>query len=270
LFNPICTSLSVHRPRHIFAQRMATQPWYSGGAVKGQDPHWSQVDQWTFSQCHFETSIPSLSVLKKAFEHQQSSGLPDIAVSPTQGRYLQIQAKLINAKNILEVGTLAGFSTIFLANASPDTKVTTVEVDAHHAKVARENVDGAGVGERIEILHGGGLDVLPKLLSDIKEGKRPRWDFVFIDADKQSNWEYLDMAAQMSRPGACLIVDNVVRKGALVDKKIIQSKGEEAEKVRGSRKVITNAGKDDRFDVTVLQMVGDKNYDGMMIAILKN
>jgi len=117
----------------------------------------------------------------------------------------------------------------------------------------------------VEILLGGGLDVLPKLLKEVKEGKRRPWDLVFIDADKGSNWDYFDTAAQMSRPGACLIVDNVVRKGALVDESKIKSDPN----VAGSRKVITNAGKDDRFDSTVLQVVGDKGYDGMLVAILK-
>jgi predicted O-methyltransferase YrrM len=244
---------------------MASQAgWYSGGYQEGQDPRWNAVDQWAFSQTQSSKSIPTTEVLKKAFEHQQASGLPDIAVSPAQGQYLQIQAKLIDAKHILEVGTLGGFSTIFLANASLETKVTTVEVDKHHAKVARKNVDDAGVGDRVEILLGPGLDVLPRLLEEVKEGKRPRWDLVFIDANKDHNWDYFDMAAQMSRPGACLIVDNVVRKGALVDKAKLKDIY-----VAGSRKVITNAGKDDRFDSTVLQVVGDKGYDGMLVAILK-
>jgi predicted O-methyltransferase YrrM len=240
---------------------MASRSWYSDGL----DPRWGEVDEWTFSQTQTDKSIPSVDVLKKASDHQQASGLPDIAVSPAQGQYLQIQAKLIDAKHILEVGTLGGYSTIFLANASPETKVTTVEIDKKHAKVARENVDAAGVGDRVEIVLGGGLDVLPKLLDEVKEGKRPRWDLVFIDADKSSNWEYFDLAAQMSRPGACLIVDNVVRKGALVDK--VKAKSDPS--VAGSRRVITNSGKDDRFDSTVIQVVGEKNYDGMMIAILK-
>jgi predicted O-methyltransferase YrrM len=230
-----------------------------------QDPRWSEVDQWAFSRTQTDKSIPSLDALKKSSEHQQARGLPDIAVTPAQGQYLQIQAKLIDAKHILEVGTLGGFSTIFLANTSPETRVTTVEIDKHHAKVARENVNAAGVGDRVEILLGGGLDVLPELLSEVKEGKRPRWDLVFIDADKGSNWNYFDMAAQMSRPGACLIVDNVVRNGTLVDEARVESDPG----VAGSRKVITNSGKDDRFDSTVIQVVGEKGYDGMLIAILK-
>jgi predicted O-methyltransferase YrrM len=229
------------------------------------DETWVKVDQWAFSQAHTSKAIPKQEVLDKALKHQHDSGLPDIAVSPSQGKFLQIQAKILNAKHILEVGTLGGYSTIFLANASPETKVTTVEVSEKHAQVARENLEQAGVGDRVEILLGGGLEVLPKLLEEVKAGKRPQWDFVFIDANKSSNWDYFDTAAKMSRPGACIIVDNVVRRGTLVDEEKIHTD----ENVIGSRKVITNAGKDDRVDSVVIQMVGEKSYDGFLITVLK-
>jgi len=235
------------------------------GSSTALDPRWINVDEWTFAQTHTGKAIPPQDILDKASKHQHDSGLPDIAVSPSQGKFLQIQAKLINAKHILEVGTLSGYSTIFLANASPETKVTTVEYNPKHAKIARENLEMAGVGGRVEVIEGAGLDVLPKLLKDVQEGKRPQWDLVFIDADKTNNWDYFDLASKMSRPGACIIVDNVVRYGGVVDPKKIDTD----QNVIGSRKVITNVGKDSRVDSTVIQTVGDKAYDGFLIAVLK-
>jgi predicted O-methyltransferase YrrM len=229
------------------------------------DSRWVAVDNYTVTQTHTSKDLPSPSTLSKALKHQQDSGLPDIAVSPSQGKYLLIQAKLLNAENILEVGTLGGYSTIFLANASPTTKVTTVEYNAHHAKVANENMAMAGLSDRVQILNGAGLDILPKVLSEVREGKRPRFDMTFIDADKVNNWEYFDMAVDMSRPGGCVIVDNVVRQGGLVDPK----KAKTDQSVMGSRRVIEMSGKDPRVDSSVLQMVGDKGYDGMLIAVVK-
>jgi predicted O-methyltransferase YrrM len=243
---------------------MTTQ-FFHGKDREGLDKRWIDVDQWTFTQTHTSKSIPSQEHLDAALKHQQESGLPDIAVSPSQGKFLLLQAKLIDAKNILEIGTLGGYSTMFLANASAETKVTTVEVSEKHAKVARENLDAAGVGEKVEILLGAGVDVLPGLLKDVKSGKRKPWDLVFIDADKVSNWDYFDMAANMSRPGALIIVDNVVRRGNLVDEEYTKND----QNVIGSRKVITNAGQDDRVESVVIQMVGDKNYDGFMFSVLK-
>jgi len=241
------------------------QEWYKGGPREGLDQRWVDVDEWSFAQTHTEKAIPHPDILSKASKHQQDSGLPDIAVSPSQGKFLMIQAKIINAQNILEVGTLGGYSTIFLANASPITKVVTVEYNPKHAKVARENIEMAGLSDRVEVLDGAGLDVLPTILKDVQDGKRPKFDFVFIDADKVHNWEYFDLACNMSRPGACVIVDNVVRRGLLVDPERIYTD----QNVIGSRRVIEKSGADPRVDSTVIQMVGDKNYDGFMIAVLK-
>jgi predicted O-methyltransferase YrrM len=229
------------------------------------DSRWVAVDEYTFKQTHPSSDSPRPSILAKALKHQQDSGLPDIAVSPSQGKYLLVQAKLLNAQNILEVGTLGGYSTIFLANASPTTKMTTVEYDPHHAKVARENLEMAGLSDRVEVLNGAGLDILPIILKEVQEGTRPKFDMTFIDADKVNNWEYFSMAVDMSRPGACVIVDNVVREGGLVDpKKIKTDQG-----VMGSRQVIEKSGQDSRVDSSVLQVVGDKGYDGMLIAVVK-
>jgi len=170
----------------------------------------------------------------------------------------------MNAQNILEVGTLAGYSTIFLANASRTTKVTTVEFLPDHAKVARENFEMAGLSDRIELLDGSGMDILPLILKEVQEGKRPKFDFVFIDADKVHNWEYFNLAVEMSRPGACIIVDNVVRRGKLVDPDMIATDSY----VMGSRRVIEKAGQDSRVDSAVIQTVSEKDYDGILLAVV--
>ncbi|KAI0380514.1 O-methyltransferase-domain-containing protein [Hypomontagnella monticulosa] len=238
-----------------------SQEWYK---VTGRDPRWVAVDEWTFAKTHNEGSTPSNEILERIYKHQEESRLPDISVSPSQGKYIQLQAKLVNAQHILEVGTLGAYSTIFLAGTSPTTRVTTIESVPLHVKVARENIEMAGLGERIEVIHGKGIEVLPALLKDIQQGRREKFDFVFIDADKLNNLAYFDYAANMARPGACIIVDNVVRRGAIIDLKLINTD----ETVIKVRELITKVGADPRVDSTVLQMVGDKNYDGMLIAVV--
>lgn len=229
-----------------------------------QDPRWTAVDTYAFSHLHpsSPSSTPSTSALDHALESQAREGLPDIAVSPSQGKYLQLTARLARAKNILEVGTLGGYSTIWLATATPDVRVVTVEVDAHHAKVARANVDNAGVGDRVDIRLGPGVEVLPQLVEEVKQGKRDKFQFVFIDADKENNWNYVDVALGICEPGAVVIVDNVVRKGQLAHET-------DDPRVAGARRVVENIGKDERLDGIVVQTVGEKNYDGFLLAIVK-
>lgn len=227
-----------------------------------KDARWTAVDDYAFSHLHSSTKTPSTSVLDHALKTSEKEGLPDIAVSPSQGKYLQLQARLIRAKSILEVGTLGGYSTIWLANASPEVHVTTVEVDHHHADVARSNVEHAGVSDRVEICLGPGMDVLPRLAEDVESGKRNKFQFVFIDADKENNWNYVDIALGMCEPGACIIVDNVVRKGQLATNVADP-------RIAGARRVVENIGKDDRLDGIVVQTVGDKNYDGFLLAVVK-
>jgi predicted O-methyltransferase YrrM len=227
-----------------------------------RDARWTAVDEYAFSHLHTSKSIPSTSALDHTLSTSEKEGLPDIAVSPSQGKYLQLQARLIRAKNILEVGTLGGYSTIWLANASPDVKVTSIEVDEHHAKVARSNVENAGVANRIDIRLGPGMEVLPQLAEEVKVGMRDKFQFVFIDADKENNWNYVDIALGMCEPGACIIVDNVVRKGQLAN-------DVDDPRIVGARKVVENIGKDDRLEGVVVQTVGDKNYDGFLFAVVK-
>jgi len=228
-----------------------------------REPRWSAVDDYATKHLHTATtSIPSPASLTATLSHSASNGLPDIAVSPQQGKQLMLTARLSSAQHVLEVGTLGGYSTLWLASATPTTRITTVEIDAKHAAVAQDNLKAAGVGDRVEVLVGAGVDVLPKLATEVKEGKRAPFDLVFIDADKENNWAYVDAALGMTRQGACIVVDNVVRKGAVADDST------EDPRVLGSRRVVENVGKDPRLDACVIQTVGGKNYDGYLMAVV--
>jgi len=226
-----------------------------------RDPRSVAVDNYATSHLH-TSSIPSPASLAATLSNSSENGLPDIAVSPSQGKQLMLIARLMSAQRILEIGTLGGYSTLWLASATPTTHVTSIEINPAHAAVARESLQKAGVGERTEVLEGAGLDVLPKLAEEVKSGKREKFDLVFIDADKENNWGYVDAAVDISRSGACVIVDNVVRKGALADENTEDSR------ILGARKVVEKVGKDPRLDGCVIQTVGEKNYDGYLMAVI--
>jgi len=235
----------------------------SKGHSYEQDPRWTAVDNYTVS--HLDTSTALQRSLAACIAHSLDKQLPDIAVYPTFGKFLQLQAKFCGARNILEVGTLGGYSTIWLASAGPDVRVTTLEVDAERAQVARENLEAAGLADRVEVIVGAGLEVLPEILQEVKDGKREEFGMTFIDANKEDNWGYFDYAVQMSPKGACLIVDNIVRKGSLIDTELAK----EDIRVAGTRTVVENVGKDSRVEAVVLQTVGEKNYDGFLMALRK-
>lgn len=251
---------------------MATQKFtgpyatMADGSSYERDPRPLAVDEYTNSQLITPTNTPYHEALEYAYQNSLANGLDDIAVSTSQGKYLAIQTKLMGAKNVLEVGTLGGYSSIWFASAGEAVHVTSVEVDAKHKAVAESNIAHAGLSDRIEVLLGAGLDVLPSLVAEVQEGKRPKFDLVFIDADKVNNARYFALAMQMVRSGACIYVDNVVRKGKLVDKTLIQS---EEPGVMGSRAVIEAVGRDERVEAVVLQTVSEKNYDGFLIAVVK-
>ncbi|KAF2654044.1 O-methyltransferas-like protein family 3 [Lophiostoma macrostomum CBS 122681] len=228
------------------------------------EERWVAVDNYGYSHLHPKSSTePSNDALEYALRNTAKEGLPDIAVSPLQGKFLKIQAQLVRAKSILEVGTLGGYSTIWLASSSPDVKVVSVEVNDHHAEVARANIANAGFGDRVEVKHGPGVDVIPRIAEEVKQGKRGKLDLVFIDADKENNWNYVDLAIGISHPGTLIIVDNVVRQGLLAQADTGNSR------VEGARRVVEKVGQDERLDGLVLQTVGEKSYDGFLIAIVK-
>lgn len=188
---------------------------------------------------------------------QQSEGLPDIELSPLAARLIELLARIAGARRALEIGTLGGYSTLHLARGVGEGgQVVTLELEPDHAAIARESLDDAGVGERVEIRVGLAVDSLRAL---VDEGAAP-FDLVFIDADKESNLAYLDFAMQLTGPGALIVVDNVVRGGDVVHAHT------ESSMTQGSRAVLQAMGADARLEATALQTVGAKGWDGLAIA----
>jgi predicted O-methyltransferase YrrM len=213
---------------------------------------WSAVDDYVVSSLG-----GSDSVLTAVLEESERAGLPAIAVSETQGRFLQIMARLIGAQRILEIGTLGGYSTICLARGMmPGGHVTTLEISADHAAVAASNIRKAGFEGAVTIRLGPAAETLAALA---EEAAGP-FDLVFIDADKAGIPVYFDRALKLSRPGAAIIVDNVVRKGQLVDG---ESDDANVRGVRRLHELIPSLG----VTATTIQTVGAKGYDGFLIAI---
>ncbi|HVX52797.1 MAG TPA: O-methyltransferase [Chitinophagaceae bacterium] len=187
------------------------------------------------------------------------NGIPQISISPNQGKFLHIMAKLCHAKKILELGTLGGYSTIWLGRALPaGGKLITLEYSQHHANVAQKNIDRAGLTNVVEIRVGKALDMLPVVEA---EGTGP-FDFIFIDADKQPYAEYFEWALKLSRPGTLIIADNVIRDGKVLDA------GSTDENVQGVQRLNTLLSKTTDVTATIIQTVGVKEYDGMAIALV--
>lgn len=204
-----------------------------------------------------ETLVGHDPVLDATLAAQHAGGLPDIEVAPVGGKFLHLIARIAGARRVLEIGTLGGYSTIWLARAVGDGgQVVTVEAEPGHAAIARASIDAAGVGGRVEIKIGRGTDVLPTLA-----GEAP-FDLVFIDADKESNTFYLDWAARLGRPGTVVVVDNIARAGDIVDADSPDPK------VQGSRAALQMLGDDPRFEATAVQTVGAKGWDGFALAIV--
>lgn len=177
---------------------------------------------------------------------------------------MAIQCLAGKVTHALEVGTLGGYTSIWIAAMNEKIHVDAIEIDPHHAKVANENLERAGVIDRVKITVGAGLDVLPAMLAEIKKGTRPPIGFTYIDADKNNNWAYLDLAIQMSSPGALIYVDNIVRRGKLVR----EAKSDDDEGVYGARLLVENIGKDPRVEAVVQQTVAEKSYDGFLMAVV--
>lgn len=189
----------------------------------------------------------------------KEAGMPAISISPNQGKFLQVLALLCNAKNILELGTLAGYSTIWMARALPkDGKLITLEFDPKHAAVAQKNIERAGVAGKVQIKTGKAIDILPQLHA---EGAGP-FDMIFIDADKPPYAEYFEWALKLSRPGTLIVVDNVIRDGKVLDENSTDAA------VNGAQRFNKVLGASSAVTATILQMVGVKEYDGMAIAVV--
>lgn len=204
-----------------------------------------------------DTLVGSDPLLDAALRAQHDAGLPAIEVAPVNAKFLHLLARIAGARRVLEIGTLGGYSTIWLARAvSAEGRVVTIEAEPANARVARANLERAGVADRVEILIGRGADVLPTL-----DGGEP-FDLIFIDADKESNTIYLDWAARLGRPGTVVVLDNVVRGGEVADADTADPK------VEGARRGIEMLGADPRFDATALQTLDRKGWDGVALAIV--
>jgi caffeoyl-CoA O-methyltransferase len=205
----------------------------------------------------FEQEDSSLTATEQSIKE---SNIPPISISPNQGKFLQMLARLCHAKKILEIGTLAGYSTIWLARALPtDGKLITLEYEPLHARVAQKNIDRAGLSSIVEIREGKGIDLLPKL---VEEGAGP-FDMIFIDADKPPYKEYFDWALKLSRPGTLIVADNVIREG-----KVLQDKSPD-EMVAGVKRFNAALAVNSAVTATIIQTVGAKEHDGMALAIVK-
>jgi predicted O-methyltransferase YrrM len=216
---------------------------------------WKAVDDYVA-----ETIVAQDPALEEALAANAAAGLPSIDVSAPQGKLIHLLARMTGAKRALEIGTLGGYSTIWIASALPhDGRLITLERNARHAEVARKNVARAGLGAKVEVRTGAALASLPKIEA---EGFGP-FDFVFIDADKANNAAYLEWALRLSRPGTAIVVDNVVRDGEVAD-----ARSADADVV-GVRRMFDLIAREPRLSATAIQTVGSKGWDGFALALVK-
>ena len=211
---------------------------------------WNDVDRYIT-----ETLVQPDAALDAALSASGAAGLPQINVSPAHGKFLWMLARLVNARRILEVGTLGGYSTIWLARGlAPGGRLVSLEAVEKHAAVARKNIAHAGLASVVEVRVGQALDTLPSVAGPI--------DLAFIDADKQNNAEYFRWALKLSRPGSVIVVDNVVRDGKVIDA------GSREASVLGVRKLNELMAREKRVSATAIQTVGIKGYDGFAVALV--
>jgi len=216
--------------------------------------HWTAVDRY-----FGELLAPPDPALDAALRASEAAGLPPISVSPLHGKLLHLLARLQRARMILEVGTLGGYSAIWLARALPaDGRLITLEADPTHAEVARANIARAGLADRVEVRLGPARATLPELAA---EGRGP-FDLVFVDADKPSNPDYFRWALRLTRPGSLIVVDNVVRDGKVVDA------ASDDPSVQGVRRLNELVAAEPRVGATAIQTVGLKGYDGLLVALV--
>ena len=215
---------------------------------------WSTVDNYLVSLL-----APADVTLDQALAASDAAGLPQINVAPNQGKFLMLLSRMCGASRILEIGTLGAYSTIWLASSLPsEGSLVSLELDPHHADIARRNLERAGFGTRVEIRVGPANDSLRQMIDD---GVDP-FDFIFIDADKEGYPEYLELSLDLSRVGTVIIADNVVRSGQ------VANSGSTDPRVMGVRTFLERAAAESRLDGTALQTVGSKGYDGFALFVV--
>lgn len=217
---------------------------------------WTKVDRYLANAL-----LPEDLILEEVLRSSEAADIPSIQVSALQGKLLMLLVQAQGARRILEIGTLAGYSTIWLARGLPDGgRIVTLEADAHHAQIAQSNIAKAGYANKVELRLGRALKTLP-ILANERIGP---FDFVFIDADKKHIPEYFDWSLKLSRPGSLIVVDNVVRDGQVVD-----LANREAN-IAGVRSFLERVGQDPRVEATAMQTVGMKGHDGFAVVRVKS
>jgi predicted O-methyltransferase YrrM len=215
---------------------------------------------WTAVDGYFaELLAPPDEQLKDALKANRKAKLPPIGVSPLQGKFLHVLIKITQSKRVLEIGTLGGYSTLWMARALPeDGRIVTLEFDPRHAEIARSNLRSAGLLKQVDVRVGRALDSLPRLA---KSGAGP-FDLIFIDADKENNPQYLEWALKLSHPGTVIVVDNVAQHGRVV------RSGSADKGIQGTRRCLEMLAAELRLSATALQTVGIKGQDGFAIAVV--
>jgi predicted O-methyltransferase YrrM len=216
--------------------------------------HWTEVDRYIV-----EHLVPHDGALEATLQASKVAGLPSINVAPNQGKLLNLLALATRARSILEIGTLGGYSTIWLARALGEGgRLITLETDPRHAAVAEANIAGAGLSDVVKIIVGPAAETLPKLVAE----NGPGFDFVFIDADKASTTEYFAWSLRLSHVGTLIVVDNVVRGGKLADL------SNDDPSVRGMQRFVDSLASEPRVSATAVQTVGSKGHDGFVLALV--
>lgn len=236
-------------------RQVASRTMLSGMGDAGDDGAvWTAVDAYLADHL-----IAKDEVLEAALRDSEAAELPAIQVTALQGKMLQMFARMVGARRILEIGTLGGYSTIWLARALPEGgRLVTLEAAAKHAAVARKNLERAGVLGKVELREGPALETLPRLVA---EGVGP-FDLIFLDADKEHNAEYLQWALRLARVGTVIVTDNVVREGAVIDAASADPM------VQGTRRFFEAVAAEPRVTATAIQTVGGKKYDGFALLIV--
>ena len=217
------------------------------------DTHWQEVDDYIADHL-----LPVDEALDAVLRNNEAQGLPPIDVSAAQGKMLNLIARMAGARRILEIGTLGGYSTIWLARALPDDgRLMTLELESDHARIASENLERARVSDKVEILIGPAIETLKAMTNE------EPFDLTFIDADKQNNVAYVREAIRLSRPGATIIVDNVIRDGGILDRE------SDDVRIQGTRDLYEMLAGEARLDATAVQTVGAKGWDGFILALVR-